>query len=168
MKRYLFVLVLSMTALASFSQAKISAVESVLLYSAIKYMDWPVDPSEYFVITILGDSDVYDELLKIAQTRKAAGKSILVKRISSLPQLEKSQIIFLSQGNTNLLDKVIASVSNFPSLIITDKDGLMEKGSDLNIIQRGEKIGYQVNESSLSKKGIKVSNAFVNMAEKTI
>jgi hypothetical protein len=149
----------------SFGQVKASTIQSVFIYSAIKYMEWPEDDNSDFIIFIMGDTPVYDELLKVSKAKKAGNRNIVVRKISSPSELAKCNILFIASASANQLNKVVGS-SNESMLIITESEGAIDRGSDLNFIQRGEKLTFQIGEKSLANKKIKVSAAFSTLAQK--
>jgi len=128
-------------------------------------MEWPNDDSNDFVIYVMGDTPVYDELIKVSKSKKAGSRNIVVHKVSSASEVAKCNILFIAAANLNQLNKV-ASNSNETMLIITESEGAIDKGSDLNFIQRGEKLTFQIGEKSLANKKIKVSAAFSTLAQK--
>lgn len=161
-----FVLIILTKLNLAFSQVSSATLQSVFLYQSIKYLEWPADNLTNFEILIVGASDIYEELQKITKSRKVGNKPIVVKQVSTLTTPPECHIVFFAESTQ------IASVLNIlmtePILLVTNKDGLLEKGSDLNFIRRGNKLFYQLNASSLHEKGIKISSNFSSMAEKII
>jgi len=167
MRTNLFIIIACLTFHAACGQVKVSTMQSVIICSVLKYMEWPTDNSTEFIISVIGNDEVYDELAKLVSSRKAGIRSIVVKQVS-VDKIGKSHIVFLGSLNQSQLDKAISEIGESSTLIITDKSGYLEKGSDFNFVLHGDKIAFQLNEKNILKKGIKVSAAVVTMAEKRI
>lgn len=166
MKRWIaLALVIVSMGLSVNAQVKSTTVQALLIYSAIRYMEWPENNTSDFEITVLGASPLYAELTNIAQTKKAGIKRIVVTKVSNASEIKtKPHILFVSSDKTNQLNKV-SEESKTSMLIITEANGL-KSGSDLNFVQQGDKISFQLSEESLAEKKIKVSSAFSNLAKK--
>jgi hypothetical protein len=149
------------------AQVNAATLQAIFLYSSIKYIEWPVDELPVFEIQVVGDGEIYDELLKISKSRKVGSRSIAVRKLTSLAEITKCHIVFIISPNQAQLEKFVTA-NKTPILIVTSRDGFLEKGSDLNFVQKGDKLSYQINESNLQIKRIKVSKVLVSMADKTI
>ncbi len=156
--------VASLFSMATFGQVKATTLQSVFIYSALKYMEWPNDDLPEITIVVLGESPIYDELVKVAQTKKVGSRSITVNKASSIDEVTKGHILFISSNKVGSLSTHLESINKNAILIITEKEGALSQGSDLNFVQRGERIAFQLSEKSLASKKIKVSSAFSNLA----
>ncbi|NBP70866.1 MAG: YfiR family protein, partial [Cytophagia bacterium] len=147
-------------------QVSSATLQAVFLYQSIKYLEWPADDLTNFEILIVGEGEIYDELQKIAQSRKVGNRSIVIKQVKKITATPLCHIIYFTESVQ--VTSVIHFIENRPILLVTNTEGLLEKGSDLNFIRRGDKLFYQINASSLHEKKIKVSSTFSSMAEKII
>ncbi len=129
-------------------------------------MEWPNDDLTDFTITVLGDSPIYDELIKVSQKKKAGARNIAVLKANTVDEIVKCHILFIAPNKASLLNKLTNNHVGNSTLIVTEQQGALGQGSDLNFSQRGEKITFQISERSLSEKKIKVSSAFSTLAEK--
>src|SRR5689334_23009706 len=60
------------------------AVHANIIYHFTKYINWPADKKTgEFVIGVVGDTPLYDELKNITSKRSAAGQPIVVKRFTA-------------------------------------------------------------------------------------
>ncbi|MCZ8215567.1 MAG: YfiR family protein, partial [Cyclobacteriaceae bacterium] len=103
---------------------------------------------------------------RIAKSRKVGNRPIVVKQIKNLTSAPDCHIVFLTESMYSA--SVLKVINSKPILLVTHSEGLLEKGSDLNFLRKGDKLFYQLNASSLHEKKIKVSSAFSSMAEKII
>jgi hypothetical protein len=148
---------------STFGQLKATTVQSVFIYSATKYMEWPDNDLTDFTIIILGDTPLYDELVRVSKTKKAGNRNMTVRKISTPSEITKCNILFITAEKVGLMDKIMAN-TNEAMLVVTESEGAIDKGSDLNFIQRGDKMTFQIGEKSLANKKIKVSTTFATLA----
>jgi hypothetical protein len=149
-----------------FSQVSSATLQAVFLYQSIKYLEWPTDSLSNFEILVVGRGDIYEELLRITKSRKVGNRSIVVKQVRNLTAPPECHIIFFTESVQ--MAPILNILTAKPILLVTNVDGLLEKGSDLNFIKKGDKLFYQLNASSLQDKKIKISSAFSSLAEKII
>lgn len=150
----------------AYSQVNSATLQAVFLYQSIKYLEWPSDELANFEILVVGEGEIYQELLKIAKSRKVGNRSIVVKQVKSIASAPLCHIVIFTESAQ--AESLIISVSAKPILLVTNVEGMLEKGSDLNFIKKGDKLSYQLNASALQSKKIKVSSSFSAMAEKII
>jgi hypothetical protein len=62
------------------------------------------------------------------------------------------------------LAEVIAKVNSQPILVVTEENGLGVKGSNINFIMREGKLAFELNQATLNKQNLKVSNELSRLA----
>lgn len=150
----------------AFSQVNSATLQAVFLYQSIKYLEWPSDELTNFEIVVFGDGEIYQELQKIAKSRKVGNRTIVVKQLKNLSSIPSCHVMIFT-GSTQM-ETILNIVRARPILLVTNTEGFLEKGSDLNFIKKGDKLSYQINISALQEKKIKVTSSFSAMAEKII
>lgn len=150
----------------SFSQVSSATLQAVLLYQSIKYLEWPSDELPNFEIVVVGDGEIYQELQKISKSRKVGNRAIVVKQLQNLSGIPACHILILT-GSAQL-EAILNVIHAKPILLVTNAEGHLEKGSDLNFVKKGDRLSYQLNISALHEKKIKVTSSFSAMAEKII
>jgi hypothetical protein len=147
-------------------QVSSATLQTVFLYQSIKYLEWPADDLANFEMLIVGDREIYNESQKIAESRKVGNRPIVVKQIEKITAPPLCHIVYFTESVQ--VTSILSFIEKGPILLVTNTEGLLEEGSDLNFICRGDKLFYQLNTSSLHEKKIKVSTTFSSMAEKII
>jgi len=102
-------------------------------------MEWPNDDLVDFTITVLGDSPIYDDLIKVSQKKKAGIRNIVVLKANTVDEITKCHILFIAPNKAGLLNKLTNSAIRNSTLIITEQRGALDQGSDLNFSQRARK-----------------------------
>ena len=139
--------------------------KALFIYNFTKYVEWPETATAHqnFVITILGNPEIFNELNKITKTKKVGLQDIVVKKTNSLQKISGSHILFLSQGKSALLNEVLDLTTGLPIIIVTDNPGMAKKGADINFITIDGKQRFEINEQSMSDRGLKMSAELTNL-----
>jgi len=138
---------------------------SVFIYNFTKYIQWPASyQNGDFVIAVLGNSAVIDNLEKMASVKSVGSQKIVVKQISSVAEAGKCHIIFLPDNKSGNLDAVLASYGSKPTLVITERAGLGRKGSGINFILQGGKWKFELNKPAIESANLRVSNELAKLA----
>ena len=149
------ILVLYLGVLVSFTQAQNEKFKALFMYNFTKYVEWPTSlKSGNFVIGVLGNSTISEELKLIAGKQKVGGRTIVVKACSSVSEVEGCHTLYIPTNKSNLLSEVNAKFGGKPLLIVTDKEGLATKGACINFVLDGSKLRYEISRSSLDTKGL--------------
>lgn len=140
-------------------------LHSMMIYNFLKYIQWPDDQGEGdFVITVLGDDDVYNTLNTWYGNKPKNNKKIIVKNATSADDLKDCHLLYIGSKASNLFDEAMAKISNSATLVITDKKGLAEKGSCINFRVINDRLKFELNQSAVTKSNLKVSSQLTSMA----
>jgi len=140
-------------------------MHSVFIYSFTRYVQWPDAYNQGdFEIMVLGDSPILEELKAMAQAKKVGDRTIKITRISSPSEIRKCNMLFVPDEKSDQIADIVTRVSNQSILIVTEEKGLASKGSDINFIVKDGKLAFELNQASVNKQGLKVSNELTRLA----
>jgi hypothetical protein len=147
------------------AQRPMHEIHSMLIFNFIKYVEWPEESKTGdFVIAVYGDDGVYDQLAKFYGAKPIKGQNVKVINVNSVGEINNAHIIYLADNKSGNFDEVIAKVAGKPTMVITDKNGLGEKGSNINFKTVGGKLKFELNQAAFDKNKLKVSSQLVSMA----
>ena len=156
---------------SSLTSSKIYSQEikfkAIFIYNFTKHFEWPPNArTGDFVIGIVGKSQLYDKLTQMATGRKVGNQPIVVKKFRSTKDLTQCHILFISEFNsgTNSMNTTKSKIGKFPTLIVTEKEGMAYKNAAINFIIKDQKMQFEMNKSNISKCGLKVSKYLQNLA----
>ena len=158
-------LFLSLTTSKVFSQE--IKFKAIFIYNFTKHFEWPPNAKTGdFVIGVVGKSQLYDKLSQMTTGKKAGNQPIVVKKFRSTKELTQCHILFISEFNsgTNSMKTALAKIGNFPTLIVTEKEGMAYKNAAINFVIKNQKMQFEMNTSNISKCGLKVSKYLQNLA----
>jgi hypothetical protein len=100
--------------------------------------------------------------------KSVGGKKLVIKNIASLTEIEKSQILFILPDKSSTLNDAVTKFKGKGTLIITEKTGLAKVGASINFIIDANKQKFELNKTSISKAGLKVSSSLETLAKNVI
>jgi hypothetical protein len=169
-KRYLKIagLLLLLIAIPRLSVAQEENFIAVSIYNFTRYIDWPsTQASGDFTIDVIGHKSVYDKLKEVAQGRKVGTKSINVRFLESVNQITQSQILFVGFWQSKDIYKAIDKIGYANTLVITEKDGLIDGGAGINFVIRNNVIKFEIKKANIQKYGLKVGDELERLAVKS-
>jgi hypothetical protein len=165
LKRFLFVAAFLFTGTAK-AQSIDYAIHSNIIYHFTKYVEWPDNKkSGDFIIGIIGDTPLIDELNSLAQSKTANGHKIIVKTFSANQSTFNCNILFISEEESNCLKKVVAATAGSSILILTESKGLASKGSCINFIIVDGKLKLEINKNTIESQGLKIASELLSLGK---
>lgn len=163
MKKTTLILILFFILGSSFNQritvdtnAKLKAV---FIYNFTKYIEWPKTYQEgYFVLGVVGETPLFSELTKMAQTKKIGTQSILVKKFSEISEIDKCHLLYVTDDKSNNIDVILKKTKSSSTLIVTEQEGLVDKGAGINFVIRENKQKFEMNKRNIEIQKLKVSS----------
>ena len=164
MKKASFLLVLvAMSLSPAFAQNY--KMHSVFIYSFTRYVQWPDAYNQGdFEIMVLGDSPIVEELKAMAQAKKVGDRLIKITKIKEPSEIKKCNILFVPTARSAEIAAVMEKINTQSILVVTEEPGLALKGSDINFIIKDGKLAFELNQASVTKQGLKVSNELSRLA----
>jgi hypothetical protein len=142
-------------------------VISLYIYNFTRYIDWPGGGyGESFTIDVIGHKSVYEKLKEYTANRKAGNKSIVVRYLETASAITQSDILFVGFYQSKEIAKVLEKVGSSKTLIIGEKDGMIDNGAGINFIIRNEAIKFEIKPSNIQKNGLKVADDLLKLAVK--
>ena len=142
-------------------------VYALFVVNMAKYSLWPDHAGGEMHITVFGKTKVYDELMK--QTGKNANGVIKVDQVDDVQAIGTPQIVYLADGKSSALDDLLKTIQGKPIMIVTEREGLFKKGAGFSfIIMDNSTLRFDINNSDLEKRQIKVSRSLAALANSAI
>jgi YfiR/HmsC-like len=142
-------------------------VYALFVVNIAKYSSWPNAGGD-MEITIIGKTKVYDELLK-QNGKNVNGLVIKVKQVESVADIGQPNILYVADGKSGSIDEIIAATQGKPVMIIGERESLFKKGAGFSfVIMENGTLRYDINNTELEKRQIKVSKNLSALANSTI
>jgi len=141
--------------------------KAVYIFNFTKYVEWTVATKQgNFIIGIFTDNPIKEHLAVIAQKRKVGNQPIEIKIFKTLKEIGRCNILFVPANQTIYLDEIINHLTNKDVLIITEKDGSVKKGSEINFYTEGGQLKYEFSEKNILRNYLKINSTFALFGKK--
>jgi hypothetical protein len=166
--RYLALLLLAFLAARPLpAQTTNHQAYALFIFNIAKYSEIPKASTE-LSITVYGKSKVYDELLK-QNGKTINGRVFKVTQAESVDDLLQANVIYLPDGKSSALEDVLKATDGRSVVIICEREGLYKKGAGFSfIITENNALRFDINNSALDKRQIKVSKTLTALANSMI
>ncbi|MBT1696585.1 DUF4154 domain-containing protein [Fulvivirgaceae bacterium PWU4] len=143
----------------------IHEVYSMMVFNFTKYVQWPDHTAAgEFVIGVVGNADVYATLNTWYGGKPRGSKTYVIKKFNSSDEITDCHVVFIDKSKSGEFDAINNKVKGKGTLVITDKNGLGEKGSGINFKTIDNKLKFELNQKALEASNLKVSGALSSMA----
>jgi len=140
-------------------------IQASIIYRFTKYIDWPANKkSGDFIIGVVGDSPLYDDLKSFMNNKTVDNQKIVVTRLSVSDGYDKCHIIFISEEKSGNLKKIAAVTAGAPVLIITEYNGLAHKGACINFITLNNRLKIEINKTNTDQRNIHIASELLELA----
>ncbi|MFW6226168.1 MAG: YfiR family protein [bacterium] len=160
MKKVIIMFFLMLFSSNIFSQMSIPKAQSLFLVNFIRLIEWN-DNIDKYNIYIYGNSDVYDELVKIISHKKDINV-ININELNEIKDMNSVHILFISYTKRNISDDIF---NNKNTLFISENRSLSNKVGICFYID-DNKLVYELNQNNINKNNIKISSQVINLANK--
>lgn len=140
-------------------------IKAMFIYSFARYIEWPPSYKKGdFLIGVLGNPPLYDELLKMSRTKKIYNQNIKILKFNNVNEITNCHILFIPRYMSDKASEAIKKVSKYSTLVITEKEGLISKGAGINFVIKDHKQNYELGKTNILRKKLKVSNTLETLA----
>jgi hypothetical protein len=167
MKKFSVLVVAALLAAGNvFSQERpLHEVYSMMVFNFTKYVQWPDHAaSGEFVIGVVGNADIFNTLNGWYGGKPRGSKTYSIKRFNSLAEVTNCHVLYIDKSKSGDFEAVSDKLKGQGTLVITDKNGLGEKGSAINFRTVDNKLKFELNQKAIEASNLKVSSALSSMA----
>lgn len=139
------------------------AVHANIIYRFTKYIEWPNNKkSGDFIIGIVGNSPLYDELKTFIANKTVGDQKIIIKKFSSSASAYNCHILFIGEDESGSLQK-IAARTNGATLLVSESPGLAYKGSCINFIIVDERLKLEINKNNIEQRNMHIASELLRL-----
>jgi hypothetical protein len=150
------------------SYAQEESFIAMSIYNFTRYVDWPSNnATNDFIIDIIGHKSVYEKLKDVASGKKVGSQNITVRFLETPNNITQSHILFIGFWQSKDLPKILEKVGNASTLMIGEKDGMIDAGVAINFIIRNNTIKFEIKKANILKYGLTINETLLGLAYKT-
>jgi hypothetical protein len=139
-------------------------IYSMMLFNFTRYVQWPAEGGSEFVIGVIGNTEVYNTLNGWYGGKPRGAQTYVIKKFNSAADVTDCQVLYIDKSKSAEFDGAKAKVTGKGTLVITDKNGLGEKGSSINFKTVDNKLKFELNQKAIEASNLKVSGSLSAMA----
>jgi hypothetical protein len=141
-------------------------VHANIIYRFTKYIDWPVMSKQGdFIIGVVGDSPIYDALKNNIAGKMVGDQKIIIKKVSCAEPVLDCQIIFLSNDACKNIKKIVAKTANEPVLLVSETEGMAQKGSCINFVIIGDRLKLEINQNNIEQRELSIASELLQLGK---
>lgn len=140
-------------------------VKLALVYKIARFVTWPEETSDPFLLCVTGGS-AYE-----AARAKLAGRNIREREVrveeadmdESSPQ--RCDALYLASGTMQQADQLLARYANEPVLTLSDSNDFVMNGGMVGLTIRNKRVNIQINVANYERVGLSVNSQLLQLAE---
>lgn len=163
MKRLLLITTLLVVGIQYQCSAQMSKFKALFVFNFAQNTGWSEEltTNKNFVITVIGDNDVANELKTLAGSRKIGNSKMVIKEASTVDNIGQSHIIYLSQNRSSQMPVLTSYQKNNKVLIIGNQQGICSQGAGITFIIDDGKLKFEISPDNIEKQGLIISKKMI-------
>lgn len=137
---------------------------SVFIYNFTKYIEWPVLTGEMNIGIVNASEAAMDSFQKMAEMKSTSTLKFMIRNLDSPEKAKDCHIVFIPENQSGKFQDWIDALNGKPVLVITEQNGLIKKGSQINFVNAKGKLNIELNRSACEKAGLKISGQLLSLA----
>ena len=144
-------------------------IKASYVYNFAKLVGWPDKKSKgNFTIGILGDPDLYKQIVEKYSGKKIGNQSIEIVQLLGVDQLPEMHILFISRQLSPKTTQISDKVDNEHTMIITESDNGLSSGATLNFVVVDNLQKFEISETNAEKQGLTIGSTLKSLAHKLV
>jgi len=143
-------------------------VKAAFLYHFTGYVEYPANafasPNAPFVIGVLGKSAVFSVLQNLVRGKTVKGRLVEVRQVSVGEQLRECHLLFIPEGETGNLPKVLAILGATPVLLVGESERFAAKGGVIGFVIEQNRVRFEINLDAARRAQLNISAKLLNLA----
>jgi hypothetical protein len=140
------------------------AVHANIIYRITKYIDWPENKkSGDFVIGIVGESPLHDNLIRFVTNRTVADQKIIIRKYSSSTRSFDCQMLFICESESPNIKKISTRTAGNPVLLISEDEGSNRKSSCINFMIVNDRLKLEINKTNIEQRHLNIATELLEL-----
>jgi hypothetical protein len=161
-KKGLFVIILITFGISVFAQQREYLIKSAFIERITRFIEWPDEPGDgrgnIRMGVITNNKQIHSTIKSFFSDQSIQNMNVNVEKISKIHRLSGYDLIFITDGHSGNIKKILSGLKEDSVLIITESEGYGEKGAHINFIMDDNKLRYEINETQIDNSGFYVSS----------
>src|SRR5688572_20685880 len=145
-----------------------SALKAAFVYNFAKFTEWPADAvpaSRPFVMCVVGDADLGEDLERTVKGRLLGGRSIVVSVVAGTAPQGACHLLYVSRVTPDEAAQIVAALSNAPVLTISDIAGFTRRGGMAQFFFENSQLRFGIRAESATRARLRISSQLLVLAK---
>jgi hypothetical protein len=161
---FLLILFLAYGPVYAQNAEKETNLKAVFLYNFTKYVEWPnLNGNQYFVIGVVGPTEITNALNQIAKSYRVEGKRIQVVYFKSTDEISHCDLLFIS-GRSGIPASSVIGQTGRGTLTVSEEPPGSSSGAAFNFIVKNDKLKFEASLKAINLTGLKISAQLLKLA----
>lgn len=148
-----------------FKAADTYKYKSIFIYNFTKYIKWPGEPSIIQIGLVSDNPKVAETFNLMAEKKSSPNRGIEIIKFDASDDLPDGlEVIFIAKDKSDKLPAISGHYQGKNTLIVTESEGALQKGSCINFILKDDKLKFELKESHLEEAELKASKKLLSLA----
>jgi hypothetical protein len=145
-------------------------VKAAFLNSFTRFVEWPAnafsDSTDPLQIAVLGTDPFGAALDEAVQGKIANGRPIVLRRVTDVSALQRSQLVFISASERKRVLQIVAALAGRSVLTVADMDPADCRGVMIVMaVGADDKVKLAINEDAAVRAELTISSRLLRLAE---
>jgi hypothetical protein len=138
---------------------------SLYVYNFMKYVEWPEEESTGdFIIGLIGDSKIKEDLIVLANHKKLKGRKIVFKVFDKVEDITYCHLIYVSSSKSSSIKVINKKFASKPLLIVGEREESVYKGAALSFLTTDEdELKFDINKKEIESHKLKISSSLIKL-----
>ncbi len=144
-----------------------SKVKAAIVFKLTRFVHWSEEKQadKQLGLCVLGDNALYDAL-KTTEGKKSKGMAISVEQINTLSgTVTTCDLLFIGSSADITTGDITKVLGDRPVLSVSDRSGFAREEGMVQLRERGGRIRFTVNLTSVRASGLDISSQLLGLAK---
>jgi hypothetical protein len=140
-------------------------IKASYLYNFSKLVDWPAEYKQgNFVISVMGGSNVHEELVKKYNNKQIGSQQIEIRKVSRTLNVSQCHVLFVGGEHIDFLPEITRALANSATLIVSDHKDALSKGAALNFVIVDANLKFELDAANATKRNLFIGSTLKSLA----
>src|SRR5678815_3006098 len=144
-------------------------IKAAFLYNFTGFVEWPPEaaprPTRPLTIGILGKDPFGDALDNAIKGKTSHGTTLLVKRFSRIEDLERCDLLFISQDMLPRLEAILKRIAGRHVLTVAEEHPRLEADVVITLLISENKVRFEIDRDAAEAEQIQISSKLLSLAQ---
>lgn len=142
-------------------------IESAYIFNFIKFVQWPeaaVKSGGNINLCIVGNDELQSTLTTLNGRNVGDYRLQVMPRRESREDIGSCHVLYIDRQETRRFIPILKSLQERPVLTISDIQNFAERGGNIGLVYRENRVVFEINLASARIAGLRLSSQMLNLA----